>query len=124
VNRLALIGLLAFLSGCVLEEDGPDVWASGGAVTAGGGAESEPTSTACRLALDESVVALVGGRVDCAAPYYAVCVSGEFEDMAAGAVCCDGEEPGSDCVVHDAEWTPLGPAVEPCADGYVHVCDF
>jgi hypothetical protein len=74
----------------------------GVAGTAGGASGGSVLVTACRLALDERVVALVSGRVDCQLPYYAVCVSGEFEDDPAGSVCCDGEEPGSDCEVHEA----------------------
>jgi hypothetical protein len=119
VRTALLLGLLPLISGCVLEDDGPDVWASGSAITAGGGPESEPDFTACRNALVPELVALVEGRDDCQNPWVPLCYSDEFDDGAAGTVCCDEAEVGAECEIHES-----GQPVEPCAEGHVRICDF
>jgi hypothetical protein len=123
MTRLPLHALLALaLSACAIVVDDDEIpWTSVGGVVVETG-EEMPSVTACRNALDDRYVALVGGHVDCSYPYYPLCFGGDFAEPPAGSVCCDGYEPGADCEVHESKYTPNGPMPDPCED--VHICDY
>jgi hypothetical protein len=111
------------LFGCVLEGEEP--WMPVvGPTGQTGGASNETLGTACLLALDGESTALISGHRECEYPWATLCYSGDFDDNAAGSVCCSDEEPGADCEIHEAMLTPLGPTVMECDAGQVHVCDY